>query len=146
VIRVQAAHPSHFGWLAERAGLVLRPGFGAIEAVDETGRILAMVGYEAAWPETVTMHVAVEHPYALRHILRPGFGTAFESAPRGLGKRAATITVLSTNPRSLALVRHLGFRHIHTGKNYAGGGVDIEFFEMKREDCRFLPRAVRKAA
>ena len=146
MVHVHAAPPEHHAWIAERARLALHPGFMALEAVDESGRILAMVGYELGWPGTVMMHVAIDHPHALKHILRPGFGAAFDAPPRGFGKVAATVTVLSTNTRSLRLVEHLGFRHIHTGRDYWASGVHIEFFEMKREDCRFIPRALRRAA
>jgi RimJ/RimL family protein N-acetyltransferase len=146
VIRIQAAPPEHFPWIAQRAGLVILPGFGALEAVDDAGRILGMVGFDTGWPGTVALHIALDHPYALRALLRPGFGIAFAPAPAGYGRTAATITVLSTNERSLNLVRHLGFRHVHSGRDYMKPGVHVEFFEMRREDCRFIPRAMRKAA
>lgn len=146
MIRIQAAPPDHLRWLAERAALSIQPGLMALEAVDESGRIVGMVGYELGWATTVAMHVAVDHPAALRHLLRPGFCAAFEPPPRGFGRLAATATVLSTNKRSLALVPHLGFRHVFTGRGYAGDGVDVEFFEMRREECRWIPRSLRRAA
>lgn len=146
MIRVQAAPPEHHHWLAERAGLTLHSGFGAIEAIDDSGRILGMVGYDGWWPGAVALHIAIDHPSALRHLLRPGFGVAFDAKPGGFGKSAVTATVLSTNEKSLRLVRHLGFRHIHTGRDYAGAGVHVEFFEMRRDECRWIPRSMRRAA
>jgi RimJ/RimL family protein N-acetyltransferase len=146
VIRVQAAPPAHHSWLAQRAGLALLPGFGALEAVDDSGRIVGMVGYDGWLPGAVCLHVAIEHPAALRHLLRAGFGVAFDAPPRGFGKVAAIATVLSTNTRSLRLVRKLGFREAYRGKDWSGPGVDFVYFEMRREDCRFIPRALRKAA
>lgn len=146
MIRVLPSPPGHHRWIAERAGLTLHPGFGALEAVDEDGRILGMVGFDGWWAGAVALHVALEHPMVLRRLLRPAFGVVFDVPPRGFNKAAATATVLSTNTRSLRLVQHLGFRHIHTGRDYAGPGVHIEFFEMRREECRFIPRTMRRAA
>jgi hypothetical protein len=156
-VRVQAAPPAHHPWLAKRAGLSLHSGFMALEAVEDGlavcdlckglhGRILGMVGYDGWLPGAVCLHVAVEHPAALRHLLRPGFGVVFDAPPRGFGKVAAIATVLSTNERSIRLVAKLGFRHIYTGRDWCGTGVDFEVFEMRREDCRFIPRAMRRAA
>lgn len=145
-IRVQAAPPAHHSWLAERAELTLLPGFMALEAVDEGGRIVGMVGFELGWRATVMLHIAVEHPAALRHLIRSGFGAAFDPPPRGFGRVTAIATVLSTNTRSLKLVRHLGFKHIHTGRDYMGPGVHVEYFEMRREECRWISDDLRRAA
>jgi RimJ/RimL family protein N-acetyltransferase len=146
VIRVQASPPQNHKWLAERAGLTLHPGFMAFEAVDETGRIVGMVGFDGILPGAICLHGALDSPAALRRLLRPAFGAVFEPPPRGFGKVAAIATVLSTNTRSLKLVQHLGFRHAYTGRDWSGKGVDFVYFEMRREDCRFIPRALRRAA
>jgi RimJ/RimL family protein N-acetyltransferase len=145
VIRVQAAPPEHHKWLAERAGLSLHSGFGAIEAIDDAGRIVGMVGYDGWLPGSVCLHIALEHPAALRHLIRAGFGVAFDAPPRGFGKAAAVATVLSTNKRSLKLVERLGFRHAYTGRDWGGPGVDFVYFEMRRNECRWLVQE-RKAA
>lgn len=138
--------PERHPWIAERAGLSLHPAFMAIEAVDEHGNTAGAVGFDGWWAGACALHVAVDNPIALRRLVTAGFGAAFDDPPRGFGKRAVTATVLSTNERSLRLVRKLGFRHVHTGKGYAGSGVDVEFFEMRRDECRFIPRALRRAA
>jgi hypothetical protein len=143
---VRAMPPERFSWLAERAKLTIHPGFGALEAVNDRGETVGAVGFDGWWPGAVAMHVALEHPAALRHLLRPSFGVVFDAPPRGFGKAAATATVYSTNDRSLALVRHVGFRHVHTGRDYAGSGVHVEFFEMTRAECRWIPLAMRRAA
>lgn len=152
MIRVQAAPPVHHSWLAERAGLALHSGFMALEAV-RGDQIVGMVGFDGLSgsndPQphgSVVLHVAVEHPAALRHLLRAGFGAAFEAPPRGFGRVAAIATVRSDNAKSLRLVRHLGFRQVFVGRDYAAPGVDFVYFELRREDCRFIPRALRRAA
>lgn len=156
---VRAAPPAHLSWIAERAGLVLHPAFMAIMAAEDGdicescrernephGRIVGAVGYDSWWDGAVGLHIALDSPIALRRLCAAGFGAAFDAPPRGFGKRAVTATVLATNEKSLRLVRHLGFRHVHTGKGYGAGGVDVEFFELRREECRFIPRALRRAA
>lgn len=140
MIHVQAAPPAHHEWIAKRAGLSLHSGFGAIEAIDEAGRIVGMVGFDGWMPGSVCLHIALEHPAALRHLLRAGFGVAFDPKPAGFNKVAAVATVMSTNKRSLALVKKLGFRHAYTGRDWSGPGIDFEVFEMRREDCRWLRR------
>lgn len=131
---VRAAPPEHYGWIAERASLVPGPAFRAIEAVDEAGKIHGQVGYDGWTPNAVCMHVALEHPAALRHLLRPGFGIPFCE----LGREVALACVLSTNARSLALVPRLGFRFAYRVRDGWRRGVDLVWFEMRREDCRYV--------
>lgn len=151
---VRAAHPDHYNWIAERATLVVHPAFRAIMAAESGdtcescrarkephGRILGMVGYDSWWDGAVGLHIALDNPIALRRLVTAGFGAAFDAPPAGFGKRAVTATVLSTNGRSIQLVRHLGFRHVHTGRDYAGPGCDVEFFEMRKADCRYVRRS-----
>jgi RimJ/RimL family protein N-acetyltransferase len=143
-LRVQAAPPEHHPWIAERAGLSLHPGFMALEAVDGE-RILGMVGFDGWLPGAVCLHVAIEHPIALRRLISAAFTSAFAPAPRGFGKRAAIATVLSTNKRSLRLVRRLGFRDAYVGRDWSGPGVDFMAFELRREECRFIPENLRRS-
>jgi RimJ/RimL family protein N-acetyltransferase len=143
---IQAAHPSHHPWIAERAKLELHPGFMAIEAVDDSGRIVGMVGFDGWLPQAVCLHIAIEEPIALRKLLPAAFGVAFEPPPRGFGKVAAIATVLSTNEKSLRLVGRVGFEKLYAGRDWSGPGVDFCVFEMRRERCRFIPPALRRVA
>lgn len=140
-MRVCASPPEHFPWIAQRAGCVLTSYFRAIEAVREDGTIVGMVAYSEWTPNAVVMHVAIEHPAALRHLLRPGFAYPFLES----GRRIALCSVLSTNKRSLELVKRLGFRETHRIRDGWIEGVDIVSFEMHRSECRWL-QPVRKAA
>lgn len=145
MIRVQAAPPAHMPWLAERAQINLVPGLMAIEAVNERGEIVAMVGYERHFAGACMIHIALAYPAALRHVLEPGFHVAFDEAPNGFGAVEVFAPVRDDNQASLDLVEHLGFKQFHHGVDWLEPGVGIKWFGMRREACRFLSRE-RKAA
>ena len=133
-LRVQAAPESHYGWIAAKADLALSPGFRALEALDHEGAIVGMVGYDGWTKSAVSMHVALDHPMALRRLIRPAFGIAFYE----FGKEVVVANVLSTNERSLRLVQKLGFREVYRGKDWIDRGVDLVLHEMRRRECRWL--------
>lgn len=137
---VRPAPPDHLQWLAERAHLIITPGLCAMEAVDDSGRIVGMVGYDGRTPGACAVHIALEHPAALRHLLKPGFGVPFIEA----GLPLIVCMVLGTNRRSLRLVRKLGFKQVLRGKDWWAPGVDIVWFEMRREHCRWIPQQKSK--
>jgi hypothetical protein len=139
---VRAAPPEHYGWIAQRAQLVPGPSFRAIEAVDEQGRIHGMVGYDGWTENMVCVHIALDHPGALRHLIKPGFGIPFLE----LGRGVLVAQVLSTNERSLRLMTRLGFTYLSRVRDGWAKGVDVCLFEMRREDCRFIEKEERWAA
>ena len=137
-VTVRPMAPDRRGWLAERAGLSIHPGLVAIEAVKDDGTIVAAVGYDGWLGNSCMMHVAVEHPAALRHVLKPGFGIAFAPKPAGLGFAAVYAPVRDDNRAALLMVEHLGFKPFHHGKDWVQPGVGMVLFEMRRGDCRWL--------
>lgn len=144
---VRPAPLEHLPWIAERANLV--PPFQAIEAVDDAGRIHGMVAFSGWTPGAVCVHIALDNPMVLRHLLRPAAGIAFDSptgSPAGYGKSVAVGTILSTNKRSLRLARRLGFREVWRGRDWWAQGVDMVWLEMRRENCRFIDQDRRAVA
>jgi hypothetical protein len=137
---IRAAPPEHFQYLAERAGVAITPTFKAIEAVDEKGTVHGMFGYDGWTRNAVVMHVALDSPGALRHLLRPAFQYPFNQ----LGLGIALCAIRGDNERSLKLTEHVGFKRVYTVRDCFGGGVDQMIFEMRREDCRWIQQ--RKAA
>jgi hypothetical protein len=126
--------PEHYPWIAERAGLTIGPTFRAIEAVDSNGRVHGAVGYDGWTRSSVSVHVAVDHPAALRHLVRPGFRIPFDE----FNRLVIVATVLSTNAKSLRLVKHLGFIETHRIVDGWDVGVDLVLFEMRRSHCRWV--------
>jgi RimJ/RimL family protein N-acetyltransferase len=139
---LRVAPPDHWCWIAERAKLTIGPGFGAMEAIEDLRgaegpvRILGMVGFDGWTPNSVSLHVALDSPIALRKLVRQCFGMAFDQFKR----EVVTGIVLSSNERALKLDRHLGYREVFRGRDWYAPGIDMVALEMRREDCRFLDR------
>ena len=131
---VRAAPPAHYDWIAKRANLIIGSNFGAIEAIDDAGRILGMVGFDGWTPNAVSMHVALDSPIAARRLLKVAFWVAFVDSKKGV----VLGLVLSTNKRALKLDRHLGFTEIARIKDGWAVGVDTVVFQMRREECRWI--------
>lgn len=137
---VRVAPVDHYGWIAERARLAIGSEFQALEALHADSRIVGMVAFDSPTPNSICMHVALEHPAAARHLIVPAFRAAFID----LDRRIVYGQVLSNNPRALALDLHLGFREVARLRDAWAPGVDKIWLEMRREDCRWLD--VRRAA
>lgn len=132
------APPEMFPWLAERAKIAVDSSLKAIAAIDDDGQIAGMVGYDGWLPNACSMHVALEKRIAVRTLLKPAFELPFVR----LGFACVIAPVLSTNARALELDKHLGFKEKTRFADAFGKGVDLVFLEMRREDCRWLGKAV----
>jgi hypothetical protein len=138
---VRASPRESYPWLLERIGYAPTDRFTAIEAVDASGRIRGMIGYDCWTDNACQAHMAVDAPIVWRSLLRPGFSYPFEEL--GLGLMLGIIR--SDNRASVEMAKALGFRLTHSIQDGAARGVDLLLIEMKREECRWLsPR--RKAA
>lgn len=133
-LHVQAAPAAHYAWLTQRLGVQPSASFRAIEAVDSTGRILGMCGYDGWTPHAVLAHMAVDSPIAWRALLGPAFSYPFQQAGRGL----ILGTIRASNARSLALARRFGFRETHRVQDGWAPGEALVLVELRKEDCRFL--------
>ena len=136
------APPEMFQWIADRAPIYLTPAFQAIAAIDDDGRIAGMVGYDGWTDSACSMHVAFDTPIAAKYLLRPAFEIPFLR----LDRQVIVVTVLSTNAKSLHLTRNAGFREVMRGRDWWKPGVDLVWFEMRREDCRFIRKEAAKEA
>jgi len=149
-VRVFAAPPVSLPWLWSRVGCSYTAEFRAIVAIRDTADmenvratdIAGMVGYDLWTDNGVVMHIAIDSPAALRSLIVPAFEYPFIQGKKGL----AMATVRSDNQKSLELCRHVGFRETHRVKDGFEVGVDMVFFEMRKEECRWIGKSLRKAA
>ena len=68
-LTVKPAAPEDYSWIASRAELVIGPAFRAIKAVDASGRIHGMVGYDGWTGNACSVHIALDSPAALRALI-----------------------------------------------------------------------------
>jgi RimJ/RimL family protein N-acetyltransferase len=139
---VKAAPLEHVLWLAERAQFTPSMEIKAIEAVDDTGRIHGMAGFDGWTANSVVLTLALDNPAAFRQLVFAIFHYAFIQAGRGV----ALATVRGSNARSLKLCRHVGMREAYRVRDGVAVGEDLVIMEMRREECRWIPHADRKAA
>lgn len=144
---VVASPPEHYEWLVKRTAVELTTGFRAIEARDSRelycrlcgnyhGVVVGMVGYCGWTPNSVTLHVALDKPLALREILKHAFEYPFLKG----GRNVAIATVRAGNERIVNLCRHVGFKETYRVKDGFAVGEDIIVQELRKSDCRWLPK------
>ena len=133
-MRVTAGHAEAFGWIEARTGCVLTRNARAIQALDASGQIRGVIAYDC-WTESgVQAHMAVDSPVVWRSLLRPAFTYPFLEAGRSL----LIGIIAADNPRSLNMVRRLGFRETYRVVDGWSVGVDLIVHEMRRHECRWL--------
>lgn len=135
-MRVQVAPSEHYPWLWERTGLAPTAYFRALEAVDHSGAIRGMVGYDTWMNRTCFMHVALDSPVAVRTLLRPAFHSLFVDA----GYEVAMGMVRQSNVRSRRLAERLGFELQHVIREGWSKDEHLFLYEMRRANCRWIEK------
>lgn len=130
---VRAAPPEHYGWLVERVGYSPTEGLRAIEALDSTGRIVGMVGFDNWCPNSVEMHFAADKPLALRALMRPAFEYAFSQT----GREYIIGLTPASRSKILSWRGALGFREIHRLRDGYALGDDLVYSVLHRDDCKW---------
>lgn len=115
------------------------PLFKAIKLVSDAGELQAMVGYDFWTLNAVQMHIWIKHPeaYLSREFIQEGFGYPFNS-----GRNLVIGVTPGDNTRALEFNRKIGFRETYRIKDGWSLGTDMVIQEMRRDECRWLPRRV----
>lgn len=132
---VRTATNEDLAWLEQHACVALtRRAFG-VAAVDKSCAVRGVVAFDNCTPGSAHVHVAVDTPMAWRRLLAPAAAAGFGE------KRDVLIGVIrESNRPSLNHAFRAGFRPIH--KLACGWAKDeaLMVLELRRADCRFLPR------
>lgn len=140
---MRAIHATHsLYWLCERASCTLSEKAVAIAAVDDSGRIRGMLAVDDVTKGSCELHIAVETPLALRHLVPQAYDYVFGP----LGLNVAVCFVPGDNAKSLGLVRRLGFRETHRVRDGWASGVDMVMHELRRENAFWWHRPQEKRA
>lgn len=121
-------------WLHERTGYTLGPEARSVAAVDSAGSARGMVAFDRWTPNAAHVHIALDTPAALRHLLPAACKYLFGQCGRGV----ALATVRAGNTRSLRLSQRLGFVETHRMRDGWAPGEDVVYLEMRRESCRWM--------
>lgn len=113
--------------------------FKAIVMRDGAGEIQAMAGYDYWTPNAVQMHIWIAHPeaYLSKEFIQEGFGYPFSS-----GRSLVIGVTPGDNTRALEFNRKIGFVEKHRIKDGWSLGTDMVIQEMRRDDCRWIPRRI----
>lgn len=134
---VRAAPSEHFGWMLSRIGYAPTAGFKAIEAIDYSGAIAGMIGYDNWTPNSVNMHVFLERPIAWRALVRPAFEYPFLQA----GKEYVLGLLPASRSKVVKFLSRLGFREQARIRDGFAKGDDLIFSALHRDDCPVLRKA-----
>lgn len=140
-MNVRAATPEEYSWLLGRVGYTPTASFRALAAVDNTGRVRGMVGFDSWTENSAQAHFAVDTPMALRELAPAAFEYVFHQAGRGV----LVGVVREDNARSRRATKHLGFKEAYRIRDGAAAGVALLLYELRREECRYLPQPVPSA-
>jgi hypothetical protein len=94
-------------------------------------------------PTSVQTHVGVTDPMCLKHGLHKEFARwVFITCNR----RMMIGLTPSNNEKAIKINKHFGFVEIGRLKDAYAEGVDYIQYLLKREDCKYIPQELRKAA
>lgn len=130
-IEVRPSPPERWGWLVQRYSIGITQGFRALEAVDETGVIRGMVGYDNWTPNACELHFAADGLEAVKALRRVAFDVPFRQMKLGL---LYGLAPEKQRAHVLKLSRMFGFREVGRIKDGWAPGEDTVLIALRRED------------
>jgi hypothetical protein len=107
---------------------------GGIVAVGNNGVPQAAVLFDNWSENSVTVHITVQNPMALRRLHIEAFKYIFLTCNR----KMMIGVVASNNEKAIRLDKHFGFTEIARVPNAVTDGVDQIIYQLLREDCQYL--------
>ena len=135
--------PEEWEWVRTRAHTILCDDMCGIVALSDSGVIQAVAVFDSFTKNACNVHFAIENPLVIKHgflreIARYLFIDRGRSRIFGL--------VPSTNRKALKLDKHIGMREVTTIPNALDEGIGYIVLEMTKDECRWLPKELRRAA
>ena len=131
-----------WNWIRDRAKVIFCEDSQGIVCYDYRG-IQAMAAFDSFTVDACSVHFAIDNPFAIKH----GF---IHEIARHLflqcGRKRIFGLVPSNNAKALKLDKHIGMVEVARIPDALAEGVDYVVLRMNREDCKWLPQELRKAA
>lgn len=91
---------------------------------------------------SVQIHVGVVNPICMRRLPYEVANYVFNTA----GRKMIIGLTPSDKTKAMRLNEHLGFKEVMRIPDAYADGIDYVVYHMKKEDCKYLPKELRKAA
>lgn len=131
----------HWEWIKHRASPVLCKDTTGLVA-KKGDRIVGAVVFDSFSYNSCLAHIAIEDAWVTRRLVRMACEFVFLHADRGV----MTGLTPADNEDALRLNKGIGFQEICRIRDGYKVGVDYVLQEMRRETCRWIKPALRKAA
>lgn len=130
--------PADWGWVIQRERIRRVEDTRGIMAIDmskgENGETVAAIIFDSFTDNSVQAHIIVDKPMVLRHgFLEEGFRYIFETCDF----EVIYGIVKSDNKKAQKLDTHIGFKEVYRMKDGFSKGIDLIFYEIRRDECRF---------
>ena len=133
---------AEWDWVRSRAKLIFCEDSQGIVAYDERG-IQAIAAFDSFTVDACNVHFAIDNPF----VIRSGFLN--EIALHlfiQCGRKRIFGLVPSTNQKALKLDSHIGMKKVAVIPDALAEGVDYVVLRMDKDECRWLPAELRRAA
>jgi hypothetical protein len=121
-------------WLESRCGIALLGDLRALEAVDDDGTILAMVGFDDWGMNCVKVHFAADKVSALPIVGHAAAQYVFDVAKR----KYVFAWTPALHRKAMRWKDWAGFREVYRLKDGYADGNDLVFSVLTKEDCVLL--------
>lgn len=123
-------------WVSSRLHCHLVEDTGGLIAIDRRGDYAAAVVADSFTATACAVHIVVANPFVLKH----GF---LHAAARMLFVNAKRHVIVGMTPanneKAMRFNKRIGWQEIYRVRDGFEFGVDMVMFEMRREQCRWLP-------
>jgi hypothetical protein len=132
-----------WGWCQQQVQILRSEDTQGIMAIDiDKNETIGAVIFDNFSPNSVQAHLIITKPMLLRHgFLQEAFDFAFNVCDR----KMMIGIVKSDNAEAQKLDKHIGFVEQYRLKDGHADGIDLIYYTLHRDFCRFLPEVKKEA-